>query len=158
MKKTISRQIASLSLSGKTLLSLLLLTVWKIGGLAAQVSISGMTADYPSKRISFTVTWTSQPYNNQIWVIADYVRIENNAAAGSWSRAPLLGITVSGSGTAATVTGDSGFILNTTGSSGSARVTAMTNIRAEITQFNWCAHAFHYPPAATVNAAGGYDL
>ncbi|MDR0581342.1 MAG: hypothetical protein LBG31_00080, partial [Prevotellaceae bacterium] len=133
----------------------LLLLLWGVGGFA-QVSVTNLATNYAAKQISFTVSWTAAPYNNQIWVITDYVKVENATTVGGWSRALVTGATATGNGSAATVTGQRGFWLNTSGSSGSATITAtLSGVPA---QFNWCAYALNYPPRAVINAAGGYDL
>jgi hypothetical protein len=134
----------------------LLLLLWGVGGAFAQVSVTNLATDYAAKKISFTVSWTATPHNNQIWVITDYVKVENATTVGGWSRALVTGATATGNGSAATVTGQRGFWLNTSASSGSATITAtLSGIPA---QFNWCAYALNYPPRAVIKAAGGYDL
>ncbi|MDR0582579.1 MAG: hypothetical protein LBG31_06425 [Prevotellaceae bacterium] len=124
----------------------------------AQVSVSNEKADYSTKQVSFTVTWTTQPYNNQIWVITDYVKVENATTVGSWSRALVTSVSASGNGSAATVTGQRGFWLNVSASSGSANITATLSLAGGVDKFNWCAYALDYPPKAIANGNGGYDL
>jgi hypothetical protein len=136
--------------------AVLLLLLWGVGGAFAQVSVSNLATDYATKKISFTVSWTATPHNNQIWVITDYIKIEGATTAGSWSRALVPSVSASGNGSAATVTGNLGFWLNTSGSSGSANVTA--TLSGVPVQFNWCAYALNYPPKAVINPAGGYEL
>jgi uncharacterized protein (TIGR02145 family) len=139
------------------LLALSLFLLWAIGGFA-QVSVSNETTDYSTKQISFTVTWTSQPRNDQIWVIADYVKIEGATTVGSWSRALVTSVSASGNGSAATVTGQRGFWLNVSAASGSANITATLSLADGVDKFNWCAYALDYPPKAVINPAGGYEL
>ena len=124
----------------------------------AQVSVANTATTYSTKQISFTVSWTSAPHNNQIWVIVDYIKIENATTVGSWSRATVTAVSASGNGSAATVTGQRGFWLNTSGSSGSATITATLSLASGVDKFNWCAYALNYPPQAVIKAAGGYDL
>ncbi|MDR0582064.1 MAG: hypothetical protein LBG31_03770 [Prevotellaceae bacterium] len=138
--------------------AVLLFLLWGIGGFAQQVSVSNLATDYATKKISFTVTWTAAPYNNQIWVITDYIKVENTTTAGSWSRALVTGATATGSGSAVTVTGQRGFWLNTSGNSGSANVTATVSLASGVDKFNWCVIALNYPPQAVIKATGGYDL
>jgi hypothetical protein len=128
--------------------------------MSAQVSISHMATNYNAKQISFTVSWTVQPYNNQIWVITDYIKVVGASTVGNWSRATVTAVTKNtGVGTASTVTGNNrGFCLNTSGSSGSADVTATLSLANGVDKFNWCAYALNYPPKATIRAGGGYDL
>ena len=144
-------------------IAFLLFALSGMGGLSAQVTVSNMKADYPAKQISFTVTWETPIYNDQIWVIVDYIKIAGVSISGSWSRALVTGATATttGSVTAATVSGNRGFLLNASGrsgSSGSANVTATLSLAAGVDKFNWCAHAFDFPPNATPIIGGGYDL
>jgi uncharacterized protein (TIGR02145 family) len=136
----------------------LLFSLWGLS-LSAQVSVSNMATTYTAKQVSFTVSWTSAPYNDQIWVIVDYIKMSDASTAGNWSRATVTAVTKNaGTGTAATVTGQRGFWLNTSGSSGSANVTATLILASGTDKFNWCAYGLNYPPNATIKAGGGYDL
>ena len=136
----------------------LLFFLWGIAGFA-QVSVSNTATTYTTKQISFTVSWTSAPYNNQIWVIVDYIKIENASTVGSWSRALVTAVAKnSGTGSVATVTGNRGFWLNTSGSSGSAHVTATISLASGVNQFNWCAYALNKPPTAELQSNGSYLL
>jgi uncharacterized protein (TIGR02145 family) len=119
-----------------------------------------MATDYPANQISFTVTWNEEPYHDSVWVIVDYIKIENASTAGnSWKRARVTGATATGNGSAATAAETNrGFWINTSGSSGSANVTATLNPDAGVQQFNWCAYALNYPPEAKIKPEGGYDL
>jgi uncharacterized protein (TIGR02145 family) len=142
-------------------IAFLLFSLLGMGRLSAQVTVSNMKANYPAKQISFTVTWATPAYNNQIWVIVDYIKVEGVSTAGSWSRALVTeaAATSAGSVTASTVTGNRGFWLNasgSSGSSGSAHVTATLSLAAD--KFNWCAYALDLPPNATPKTGGGYDL
>jgi hypothetical protein len=140
-------------------LLVLLFPLWAIGGFA-QVSVSNMATDYTANKVSFTVTWTAQPYNDQIWVIVDYIKVENASTAGnSWKRALVTAVARSaGTGSVAAVTGNRGFWLNTSGSSGNANVTATLSLDAGVQQFNWCAYALNYPPKAELQSDGSYKL
>ncbi|MDR3132451.1 MAG: fibrobacter succinogenes major paralogous domain-containing protein [Prevotellaceae bacterium] len=144
----------------KYFLIALLFPLWGVGGISAQVTVSNMATDYPASKVSFTVTWTAQPYNNQIWMIVDYIKVQNASTAGNtWKRALVTAVAKNtGTGSVATVTGQRGFWLNTSGSSGSANVTATLSLDAGVQQFNWCAYALNYPPEAKIKAGGGYDL
>ena len=140
--------------------AVLLLLLGGISGAFAQVSITNLATNYAAKQISFTVSWTAQPHNDQIWVITDYVKVENATTVGSWSRATVTAVSkTAGSGSVTTAAGNLGFWLNTAGaSSGSANVTATVSLASSVDKFNWCAYALNYPPQAVIKAAGGYDL
>jgi uncharacterized protein (TIGR02145 family) len=152
----------------RCIIATLLFPLWGLGGfgfgsgfdLSAQVTVSNMATTYTAanNKISFTVTWTSAPHNNQIWVITDYIKVAGTATTGSWSRATVTAVTKnSGNGSAATYTGQRGFWLSATGSSGSANVTATLSLAAGVDKFNWCAYALNTPPQA-VWQASGYKL
>ncbi|MDR3134186.1 MAG: hypothetical protein LBU42_09265, partial [Prevotellaceae bacterium] len=144
----------------KIFFPLLFFPLWGLGGLSAQVTVSNMATDYPASKISFTLTWTAQPYNDQIWMIVDYIKVQNASTAGNtWKRALATAVARNaGTGSAATVTGQRGFWLNTSGSSGSANVTATLSLDAGVQQFNWCAYALNYPPKAEWQSDGSYKL
>jgi uncharacterized protein (TIGR02145 family) len=125
----------------------------------AQVGITNMATIYATKQISFTVTWTAQPYNNQIWVITDYIKVNDATTVGAWSRALVTAVTkTTGTGSVATVSDNRGFWINTSGATGSADVTATLSLAPGVDKFNWCAFALNYPPKAVIKAGGGYDL
>ncbi|MDR3134038.1 MAG: hypothetical protein LBU42_08485 [Prevotellaceae bacterium] len=144
----------------KYFLIALLFPLWGAGRVSAQVTVSNMATDYPASKISFTVTWTAQPHNDQIWVIVDYIKVENASTAGNtWKRALVTAVAKNaGAGSVATVAGLRGFWLNTSGSSGSANITATLSLDAGAQQFNWCAYALNYPPNAELQPDGSYKL
>jgi hypothetical protein len=144
----------------KYFLLALFLPLLGAGGISAQVSVSNMATDYPASKVSFTITWTAQPYNNQIWVIVDYIKVQNASTAGnSWKRALVTAVAKNaGAGSVATVAGQRGFWLNTSGSSGNANVTATLSLDAGVQQYNWCAYALNYPPKAELQPDGSYKL
>jgi hypothetical protein len=129
---------------------------------APQVSVTpaGATYSLSAPQVSCTVKWTEKPYNGQIWVIADYVKVEGASTVGTWSRALVTGATVTaGTGTASTATGNRGFWLHTGDSEkGSATVTATLQLRQGVLQFSWCAYAFDFPPHAVLQSGGSYQL
>jgi hypothetical protein len=126
----------------------------------AQVAVSNTAVNYATKKITFTVSWTTTPKNNKIWLLADYRKIENNAETGNWSRAPIAAATTTaGIGSASTVAGNTqGFWLNTSGSSGSATVLVTLAMPDEVTKFNWCAYAFDSPPNVVILGNNNYTL
>jgi hypothetical protein len=145
----------------KTLLfTLSLLPLWGLGGLysfASAPTVTPITANYTNHTITFSVEWTTVPYNSQIWVIADYRKVEGTAPTGAWTPATVTSATkTAGTGSIATVVGKRGFWLSgTTGTTGSATITATLGSMPAL--FNWCAYASDYPPNATMNN-GTYTL
>ena len=162
MKKLFKTATAYCKLPTATAYCLLLLSLLGTGAAAGQpptVTVSTETADYANKKeVSFTVTWTAAPTDNKIWVIVDYIKVSGVTLVDGWQRAQVSGATATGSATAATVTGQLGFWLNTSGEAGSADVTAALQLASEVTQFNWCPVAFEQPPGATVQPDGSYAL
>jgi uncharacterized protein (TIGR02145 family) len=140
------------------LAAIFLCSLLGLGELSAQqTGVSNFATNYPEKKVSFTVSWTAAPHNNQIWVIVDYIKVENASTAGSsWQRAEITSIT--GSGAAKVPGNNHGFRVNTSGASGSMNVTAQLNLPAGTDQFNWCAYALDMPPTAALITAGGYNL
>ncbi|MDR3133057.1 MAG: hypothetical protein LBU42_03415, partial [Prevotellaceae bacterium] len=158
--KTLSTSTQNSPFGGfRGLLALLLFLLWAIGGFA-QGSVSNMATDYTANKVSFTLTWTTQPHDNRIWVIVDYIKVENASTAGNtWKRAPVMAVARNaGAGSVATAIGQRGFWLNTSGSSGSANVTATLNPDTDIQLYNWCAYVLNYPPEAKIKPEGGYNL
>jgi uncharacterized protein (TIGR02145 family) len=141
----------------------LLLSLWGLGGLFgnfafAQVSVKliGETYTVPPQ-VSFTVSWESKaPYNNKIWVLAQY-----SASGIAEERALITDVIATGAATASTSIAANyrGFWLHTDGSiNGSATVTATLSIADGVEKFNWCVYAFDYPPNAVLQADETYQL
>jgi hypothetical protein len=148
----------------RNIIALFLFILWGFGGffdggLYAQVNVSNHAVNYATKQVSFTVSWTALPYNNQIWVIVDYIQVVGAFTTGSWDRALVTEVTKnSGAGSASTFTGNRGFWLNTPSNSGSANVTATLRLADGVKQFNWCVNALDRPPNAVWQANGSYTL
>jgi hypothetical protein len=133
----------------------LLFLLWGIGGFAQ--TVSNMRADYAANEVAFTVTWGVSNYNDSLWVIIDYVKVENATTVGNWSRATVTSGEVTGNVSASTVTPGQGFWIFPDETAGSARVTALLNL-ADVEQFNWCAYALNMPPRAVLQIDGSYRL
>jgi hypothetical protein len=126
-----------------------------LGELSAQVGVSNFATNYPNKEVSFTVSWAAAPHNNQIWVILDFIKVENASTAGSsWERAEITSVT----GASKVSGNDRGLRVTTSGASGSVNVTVQLDLPADVKQFNWCAYALDTPPTAALITTGGYNL
>jgi uncharacterized protein (TIGR02145 family) len=106
--------------------------------------------------VKFRVSWSSIPQDgktrsSKIWVLVDYRKIENQQAAGSWTRATVAGVSP---GTVDA--GGKGFWLQ--GNAGAYNEEVTVTLRNMPAHFKWCAYALDCPPQAIMNAAGGYDL
>jgi hypothetical protein len=126
--------------------------------------------------VTFKVTWaagsrvapstaTTVHYNHKIWLLVDYIEIgADGNPSGSWTRATIAGAaTVTGIGTASTVTGNNrGFWLDGT-AAGAAAYSATVTVPLGVTnstgtgKFNWCAYPFDRAPHAT-EENGYYEL
>jgi uncharacterized protein (TIGR02145 family) len=135
----------------------LLLSLWASGGLSAQVSVEliGKISIVPPQ-VAFTVSWTKAPYNNKIWVLAQYAKV-SASGMGAEARAIITEVSATGA-TASTVTGNRGFWLEADGNNGSATVTATLSLADGVENFNWCVYAFDYPPNAVLQSDGTYQL
>jgi uncharacterized protein (TIGR02145 family) len=137
----------------------LLLSLWGLGGLFGNFAFAEVSVELIgniSTQVSFTVSWTAPPYDNKIWVLAQYAK-SDASGNGPEERALVTEVNVIGA-TASTITGYRGFWLETSGDSGSATVTATLSLAAGVEHFNWCVYAFDYPPNAVLQADGTYQL
>jgi uncharacterized protein (TIGR02145 family) len=124
---------------------------------SAQVSVELTGKTYTPPQISFTVSWGSKaPYNNKIWVLSQYTKV-SVSGIGPEDRALVTAVSATGA-TASTVTGHRGFWLETSGSSGSATVTATLSLASGVEKFNECVYAFDYPPNAVWQCDSTYQL
>ena len=133
---------------------------------AQNVQVESISATYTSTPIvKFRVAWTgvrTYRHNTKVWVFVDYRKVENNAPAGSWTRASVVATPTVSSTHASTVTLESGnskgFWLHGANGDYSATVTVPVTLDAGVTQFNWCAYVSDYPPNATAHSSSSYTL
>jgi hypothetical protein len=120
---------------------------------SATVTITPLSVDYATKKVTFKVSWTNTPkapYNNNVWVWVDLCPIAGTTP-GTFAKAEISN-PLAIAGNIATVSGNTrGFYITTNPST----VTATLNNASG--KFNWCAYGSDYPPNATVKT-GGYDL
>ena len=133
---------------------------------AQNMQITPISATYTaSPVITFKVGWTGARtfrHNTNVWVFVDYRKVENNAPAGSWTRAAVTATPAVNSTPASTATlvsgNDKGFWLHGTDGDYSATLTVPLTVAADVTQFSWCAYATDYPPNVTVHSNTSYTL
>ena len=145
-----------------------LLTMFaSIAASAQNMQITPLSATYTaSPVIQFKVGWTgarTYRHNTKVWVFVDYRKIENNAPAGSWTRATVTVtpavLSTPTTTTATLVSGnDKGFWLNGVDGDYSATLTVPLTLAGGVTQFNWCAYATDYPPNVVVHGNSSYTL
>ena len=133
---------------------------------AQDMQITPISTTYTaSPVITFKVGWTGARtfrHNTKVWVFVDYRKVENNAPAGSWTRAAVAATPAVNSTPASTATlvsgNDKGFWLNGTDGDYSATLTVPLTLAADVVQFSWCAYATDYPPNVTVHSSTSYTL
>ena len=135
----------------------LLFLLWGIGGFAQPVTNMQAT-NYTANEVAFTITWDELNYNDSLWVIIDYVKVDGATTVGNWSRATVTYGTVTGDVSGNTVAGGQGFWIFPDKTAGSASVTAWLTLAGGVEQFNWCAYALNVPPRAVLLTDGSYQL
>ncbi len=135
----------------KLFLLLLLLPLW--GSLYAVncVSVHSVSANYATKAVTFTLTWSgcnNTNHLNKAWVFVDYQTI-TGITRGAWAPATIVGTPAVSNGTYAAGNSRGFYVTGVNGQTATVTVT-LGNVPA---QFNWCAYATDYPP--NVTAIGG---
>jgi hypothetical protein len=109
---------------------------------SATVTVTPMSVDYATKKVTFKVAWTNTPTapaNNRVWVWIDLCPVVG-ASPSTFAKAVISEAT--GSGVVAGTLNERGFYVNTNG----ATVTAtLSNASGK---FNWCAYGSDFPPNA----------
>jgi uncharacterized protein (TIGR02145 family) len=132
---------------------------------AQNMQITTISATYTaSPVVQFKVGWTgarTYRHNTKVWVFVDYRKIENNAPAGSWTRAAVTAtpavLSTPATTTATLVPGnDKGFWLH--GVDGDYSATLTVTLSGVPAQFNWCAYATDYPPNVVIHGNSSYTL
>jgi hypothetical protein len=143
----------------KFFISICLFPLWGTGGLFAAVTVTPLSVDYSTKKVTFRVSWTNSsaaPYNNRVWIWIDFCPI-NGVTPQSFSTATISNpAKTGGNGTITNATARGFFIEYSTTNAGTTVTATLSNAPAG--QFNWCVYGSDYPPNATVNAGGGYTL
>ncbi|MDR3132620.1 MAG: hypothetical protein LBU42_01175 [Prevotellaceae bacterium] len=150
--KTLSKQTTqNFPFGGFRGLLLLLFLLSGTGGLSAAVTVTPLSVDYSTKKVTFKVSWTGTAASNRVWIWVDFCPVSGNSP-GTFAKAVISGATATaGSIDAASLNGR-GFYVTANPST----VTATLSNAAG--QFNWCAYGSDFPPNAIDNSGGGYDL
>jgi hypothetical protein len=124
----------------------------------AAVTVTPLSTDYATKKVTFKVAWTNSPtapYNNRVWIWIDFCPI-SGVTPQRFSTATITSpVKTGGNGTITNATARGFFIEYNTTNAGTTITATLSNASG---QFNWCAYGSDYPPNATVNAGGGYTL
>jgi uncharacterized protein (TIGR02145 family) len=119
---------------------------------SATVTITPISTDYSTKKITFKVEWTNTPiapYNNRVWIWIDFCPV-NGVAPQSFSTATITSLAkTGGNGTITNIT-TRGFFIEYGATNAGTTVTA-TLSNAPSGKFNWCAYGSDYPPNVTLD-------
>jgi hypothetical protein len=133
---------------------------------SATVTVTPISADYATKKVTFKVSWTNTPqapYNNRVWIWIDYCPITGTQPAAAFSPASIsTAPTLSGVGSINySASNTRGFFIVGSTTNAGATVTA-TLSNAPAGKFNWCVYGSDYPPNAKITKAtttnGTYTL
>jgi hypothetical protein len=113
----------------------------------AQATVTPVSVDYASKKVTFKVAWTTAA-NDRVWVWVDLCPVVGTSPS-TFAKAEISAAT--GSGVVAGTLNERGFYVNVNGATVTATLSNATG------KFNWCAYGSHYPPNA-IETAGTYTL
>ncbi|MDR3133823.1 MAG: hypothetical protein LBU42_07350, partial [Prevotellaceae bacterium] len=76
----------------KIFFSLLLFPLLGAGGLSAAVTVTPLSVDYSTKKVTFKVSWTGTAAANRVWVFVDLCPVAGTAP-GTFEKAIISGAT-----------------------------------------------------------------
>jgi hypothetical protein len=116
----------------------------------ATVTVTPLSVDYATQKVTFRVAWTGTAANNRVWVWVDLCPV-SGTSPGAFTKAELSNPS-SMTGGISTVPGNTrGFYVTTSPSTVTATLSNATG------NFNWCAYGSDYPPNA-IETSGTYTL
>ncbi|MDR3133141.1 MAG: hypothetical protein LBU42_03870 [Prevotellaceae bacterium] len=143
----------------KIFFSLLLFPLLGAGGLSAAVTVTPLSVDYSTNKVTFKVEWTgtpTAPYNNRVWVWIDFCPITGTTPANSFSTATISNPAKTGGNGTVTNATERGFFIEYAATNAGTTVTAtLSNASGK---FNWCAYGSDYPPNVLANSNSSYTL
>jgi hypothetical protein len=129
----------------------------------SSITVTSISNDYIASppTVTFSVSWAADTrncrHNSDVWAFIDYQPIVGGVS-GAWSRALVDATPTVINGTADMAGGNNkGFWLHGA-ASGSYSATITVPVTTSGSTFNWCSYITDYPPNATENAAGYYNL
>ena len=125
---------------------------------SATVTVTPLSVDYATKKVTFHVSWTNTPtapYNNRVWIWIDFCPV-NGVTPQGFSTATITNPVISGSGTITEFNGRGFFIKYGATNTGTTVTATLSN--APIGKFNWCAYGRGYPPNIGDFNNGTYTL
>ncbi|MDR0581710.1 MAG: hypothetical protein LBG31_01985 [Prevotellaceae bacterium] len=118
---------------------------------SATVTVTPLSVDYSTQKVTFSVSWTGTAANDRVWIWIDFCPV-TGTSPGTYAQAVISGAAAdAGSIDAATLNGR-GFYVTASPST----VTATLN-NAPADKFNWCVYGSDAPPNVTA-ANGTYTL
>jgi hypothetical protein len=118
---------------------------------SAAVTVTPLSVDYATQKVTFRVSWTGSAANNRVWVWVDLCPLAGTSP-GAFAKAVISNPSVI-AGSIATVDGNTrGFYVTTNPSTVTAVLDNATG------KFNWCVYGSDFPPNAKDNSSGGYNL
>ncbi|MDR0694196.1 MAG: hypothetical protein LBF81_02715 [Prevotellaceae bacterium] len=120
---------------------------------SATVTVTPLSTDYATKKVTFSVSWTNTPaapYNNRVWIWIDFCPVNGVTPATSFSTATISNPQkTGGNGTITNIT-TRGFFIEYGATNAGTTVTA-TLSNAPAGKFNWCVYGSDYPPNVTLD-------
>ena len=117
---------------------------------SAAVTVTPLSVEYSTQKVTFSVSWTGTPADNRVWVWIDLSPI-TGTSPGTFAKAVISGATAT-AGNILTVAGNTrGFYVTTNPST----VTATLSNAGD--KFNWCVYGSDAPPKVTADN-GTYTL
>jgi uncharacterized protein (TIGR02145 family) len=125
--------------------------------LSAAVTVTPLSVDYSTQKVTFKVSWTGTAANNRVWVWIDFCPVAGTVPATSFSTATISNpAKTGGNGTITNVTARGFFIEYSSATNAGTTVTAtLSNATGK---FNWCAYGSDYPPNVLANTNSSYTL
>ncbi|MDR3134211.1 MAG: hypothetical protein LBU42_09395 [Prevotellaceae bacterium] len=118
---------------------------------SATVTVTPLSTDYSTNKVTFKVEWTntpSAPYNNRVWVWIDFCPVTGTTSANSFSTATISNPAKTGGNGTVTNATERGFFIEYAAANAGTTVTAtLSNASGK---FNWCAYGSDYPPNVTL--------
>ena len=118
---------------------------------SATVTVTPLSVDYSTQKITFSVSWTGTAANNRAWVWVDLCPV-TGTTAGAFAKAEISGATATAGNIDAATLNGRGFYVTANPSTVTATLSNASG------NFNWCAYGSDYPPNAVDNSSGGYAL
>jgi hypothetical protein len=115
----------------------------------ATVTITPISVDYSTQKVTFNIAWNGAVANNRVWVWVDLCPVAGTTA-GSFAKAVISEAT--GSGIVAGTLNGRGFYVNVNPSTVTATLSNATG------KFNWCAYGSDFPPNVAAVNSGTYTL